>query len=146
MEMLQGVKILDLSTVIAGPYCSNLLADFGANVIKIEQPGGGDPFRRLGPYYKRVAIRHASLNRNKKSVTLDLHTEKGREMLFKMIENADVVIENFKTGTLEKWGVSVAKMREHNPNIIITHINFSLIFVIINSFSKYFSCAYTSSC
>ena len=122
MEMLQGVKIIDLSTVIAGPYCTNLLADFGAFVIKIEQPSGGDPFRRLGPYHKKVAIRHASLNRNKKSITLDLRTEKGKEMFFKLIEKADVVVENFKTGTLDKWGISVEKMREHNPKIIITHI------------------------
>ncbi len=122
MKLLEGVKVLDLSTVIAAPFAAGLMADFGAEVIKIEMPKTGDPFRRLGPYHDGKAMRWAAMGRNKKSVTLDLHTDEGKRMLLDMVKQADVVIENFKTGTLDKWGIGYSKMKEANPDIILTHV------------------------
>lgn len=122
MGLLTGVKVLDLSTVIAAPFCAGLLADFGAEVIKIEQPKGGDPFRNWGPYFGELPTRFACMGRNKKSVTLDLRTPKGKEMFLKMVEKADVIIENFRTGTLKKWGIDYSEMKKHKEDIIVTHV------------------------
>ena len=123
MGPLAGIKVLDLSTMISAPFGSTLLADFGAEVIKVEMPKGGDPFRRLGPWKNGEGLRYAAMNRNKRSITLDLHSDKGREMLLRMVEKVDVVVENFRPGTMEKWQVGPDKMKEHNPDIIITHIS-----------------------
>lgn len=120
--LLEGVKVLDLSTVIAAPFCCGLLADFGAEVVKIEMPQGGDPFRRLGPYHDNKAMRFACMGRNKKSVTLDLRTPKGKELFLQLVEQFDVVVENFRTGTLKKWGIDYEVMKQHNPDIILTHV------------------------
>src|SRR6476620_5250903 len=102
---LEGIRILDLSTVIAAPYGAALLGDFGAEVIKIEMPEVGDPLRNLGPYYKGEGLRWPGMSRNKKSITLDLRQEEGKEILRKLVSKSDMVIENFRTGTLEKWGI-----------------------------------------
>ena len=80
MGMLKGVRVLDLSTVIAAPFAAGLLADFGADVIKVEQPEGGDPFRKLGPYHNGESMRWAAMGRNKRCITLDLRKEKGKEL------------------------------------------------------------------
>ena len=80
MKLLEGIRVLDISTVIAAPFAAGLMADFGAEVIKVEMPDGGDPFRRLGPYHEGQAMRFACMGRNKKSITLDLRTEKGKEI------------------------------------------------------------------
>lgn len=122
MGMLTGVTVLDLSTVIAAPFAAGLMADFGAEVIKIEMPNGGDPFRRLGPFHGKDAMRFACMGRNKKSVTLDLRTEKGKEIFLKMVEKTDVVIENFRTGTLDKWGIGYDKMKAANKDVILSHV------------------------
>lgn len=122
MKLLEGLKVIELSTVIAAPFASALMADFGAEVIKVEMPKGGDPFRRLGPYHDGKAMRWATMGRNKKSITLDLHTDEGKKMLLGMIKQADVVIENFRVGTLDKWGIGYEKMKEVNPRIILTHV------------------------
>lgn len=119
---MEGVKVLDLSTVIAAPFAAGLMADFGAEVIKIEMPDGGDPFRRLGPYHEGKPMRWANTGRNKKSITLDFHKEEAKQMFLKMVEKADVVIENFRTGTLDKWGIGYEEMKKHNPDIILTHV------------------------
>lgn len=122
MKLLEGVKVLDLSTVIAAPFAAGLMADFGAEVIKIEMPDGGDPFRRLGPYHEGTPMRWANTGRNKKSITLDFHKDEAKQMFLKMVEKADVVIENFRTGTLDKWGIGYEEMKKHNPDIILTHV------------------------
>lgn len=122
MKLLEGVKVLDLSTVIAAPFAAGLMADFGAEVIKIEMPKGGDPFRRLGPYHEGVPMRWANTGRNKKSVTLDLHKDEAKKMFLNMVKKADVVIENFRTGTLDKWGIGYSEMKKYNSNIILTHV------------------------
>mgnify|MGYP002747171891 CR=1 FL=1 len=109
MKLLEGIRVLDISTVIAAPFAAGLMADFGAEVIKVEMPDGGDPFRRLGPYHEGQAMRFACMGRNKKSITLDLRTEKGKEIFLQLVEKSDVVIENFRTGTLDKANRSLQK-------------------------------------
>ncbi|CAK7020756.1 CoA transferase [uncultured Phascolarctobacterium sp.] len=122
MKLLEGVKILDISTVIAAPFAAGLMADFGAEVIKIEMPDGGDPFRRLGPYHDGNAMRFACMGRNKKSITLDLRTAKGKKIFLDLVAKSDVVIENFRTGTLDKWGIGYEEMKKRQPDIILSHV------------------------
>lgn len=119
---LDGVRVLDIATVIAGPAAAGFFADFGAEVIKVEMPGRGDAVRAMGPLKEGVSIRWPIIGRNKKSITLDFHKEEGKQLFLELVAKSDVVIENFKTGTLDKWGIGVEKMREYNPNIIVTHV------------------------
>lgn len=119
---LEGIRILDLSTVIAAPYGAALLGDFGAEVIKIEMPGVGDPLRNLGPYHKGEGLRWPGMSRNKKSLTLDLRKEEGKEILRKLVSKSDLVIENFRTGTLEKWGIGYENLKEYNPDLIMIRV------------------------
>ncbi len=121
-EALAGVRVLDIATVIAAPFAAGILADFGAEVIKVEMTGRGDTFRNMGPLKDGKSIRWPSMGRNKKSVTLDFHFEEGKQLFLEMVKHADVVIENFKTGTLDKWGIGVDVMRKVNPDIIVTHV------------------------
>jgi formyl-CoA transferase len=122
MALLSGVRVLDVATVTAAPFAAGLLADFGADVIKIEMPAGGDPFRRLGPYHEGKAMRWATLGRNKRCITLDLRKEEGKELFLQLAAKSDVVIENFRTGTMQKWGLGYEKLKEVNPNIIMSHV------------------------
>lgn len=120
---LKGIKILDLSTMIAAPFGATLLADFGAEVTKVEIPGKGDTLRTVGPWKDEEPLRWPGLARNKKSLTLDIRTEKGKEVLKKLIAKSDVVIENFRPGTLEKWGIGYEEMKKHNPEIILSRVS-----------------------
>ncbi|MGE0424494.1 MAG: CaiB/BaiF CoA transferase family protein [Reyranellaceae bacterium] len=106
---LAGLKVIDLSRVLGGPYCAQMLADHGAEVIKIEPPQG-DETRLWGPPFddEGISAYYAGINRNKRNVALDLTKPKGREVLLKLLESADVLIENFKAGTMEKWGIGYA--------------------------------------
>ena len=121
-QALEGVRVLDIATVIAGPWGAGLLADFGAEVIKVEMTGRGDAFRAMGPLKDGVSTRWPSMGRNKKTVTLDFHFEEGKKLFLELVKKSDVVIENFKTGTLDKWGIGVEEMRRVNPDIIVTHV------------------------
>lgn len=121
-EALEGIRVLDISTVIAGPWGAGLLADFGAEVIKVEMPGRGDAFRAMGPLKDGVSIRWPSMGRNKKSVTLDFHFEEGKKLFLELVKKSDVIIENFKTGTLDKWNLGMDVLRKANPDIIVTHV------------------------
>lgn len=121
-EALAGVRVLDIATVIAAPWAAGYFADFGAEVIKIEMPGRGDAFRAMGPLKDGVSIRWPSMGRNKKSITLDFHFEEGKKIFLDLVAKSDVVIENFKTGTLDKWGIGVEELRKVNPDIIVTHV------------------------
>jgi formyl-CoA transferase len=121
-QALEGVRVLDIATVIAAPWAAGLLADFGAEVIKVEMPGRGDAFRAMGPLKDGVSTRWPSMGRNKKTVTLDFHYEEGKKLFLDLVAKSDVVIENFKTGTLDKWGIGVEEMRKVNPDIIVTHV------------------------
>ena len=122
MEALQGVRVLDIATVIAAPWGAGMLADFGADVIKVEMPGRGDAFRAMGPLKDGKSLRWPAMGRNKRSVTLDFHSEEGKKLFMELVAESDVVIENFKTGTLDKWGIGVEEMRKHNPKIIVGHV------------------------
>lgn len=119
---LEGVRILDLSTVIAAPFGATLLGDFGAEVIKVEMPGVGDPLRNLGPYLNGEGLRWPGIARNKKSITLDLRQEEGKEILRKLVRESDMIIENFRTGTLEKWGIGYEALKEENPDLIMVRV------------------------
>ncbi len=119
---LEGIRILDLSTVIAAPYGAALLGDFGAEVLKIEMPEVGDPLRNLGPYYKGEGLRWPGMSRNKKSITLDLRQEEGKEILRKLVSKSDMVIENFRTGTLEKWGIGYEELKKYNPDLVMIRV------------------------
>jgi formyl-CoA transferase len=117
------VRVLDIGTMIAAPYGTSLLADFGADVIKVELPGSGDPSRALLPQVEGVSVRWASLNRNKRCITLDLRTDAGREVFLRLVAASDLIVENFRPGTLERWGLDVATLRRANPRIIVVRIS-----------------------
>ncbi|PUE36753.1 CaiB/BaiF CoA-transferase family protein [Limnohabitans sp. Hippo4] len=115
---LNGLRVIDLSRVLGGPYCGQILADHGADVIKIEPPQG-DETRTWGPpFEKGVASYYMGLNRNKRGVRMDLTQPTEREQLLKMLANADVLLENFKTGTLEKWGIGYETLKVQFPRLI----------------------------
>src|SRR5690348_17064983 len=115
---LQGLKVIDLSRVLGGPYCGQMLADHGAEVIKVEPPQG-DETRLWGPPFDHEGISayFAGINRNKRTVALDLSRPEGRTVLLKLLEGADVLIENFKTGTMEKWGVGYDELAKRFPTL-----------------------------
>lgn len=120
---LTGIKIVDISTMIAAPFGATLLADLGAEVVKVELPKKGDTLRTVGPWKDGEALRWPGLARNKKSITLNIHSEKGKEIFLKLIKDIDILIENFRPGTLEKWGLSYDVMKEVNPNLIMVRIS-----------------------
>ena len=116
---LHGVRVLDLSRVLAGPYCTMFLGDLGAEVVKIEQPGLGDDTRSWGPPFQGGESAYfLCVNRNKRSLTLDLRTPDGIELLRRLALEADVLMENFRPGTLAGWGLSEAEIRRNNPRLI----------------------------
>lgn len=115
---LQGVKILDLSRVLAGPFATMMMADMGAEVIKIEIPIKGDDSRQFGPFVKGESAYYMNLNRNKKGITLNLKSPIGKEMFLKMIEKADIILENYRPGTMEKLGLGYEELKKVNPAII----------------------------
>ncbi|HEX6989075.1 MAG TPA: CoA transferase, partial [Bacillota bacterium] len=115
---LAGLKVLDLSRVLSGPYCSMMLADLGADVIKVERPGSGDDTRAWGPpFVNGEAAYFLSINRNKRSITVDLKQERGLEIVYRLARQADVVLENFRPGTADKIGVGYEQLRRVNPRI-----------------------------
>jgi CoA:oxalate CoA-transferase len=118
MGPLEGLKVLDLTRVLAGPYCTMLLGDLGADIIKVEMPGKGDDSRHFGPYQNGESAYFMSLNRNKRSMTLNLKSEKGKELLKELVKKVDVIIENFRPGTMEKLGLGYDVLKTINPSII----------------------------
>jgi len=120
---LRGLKVLDLSQVIAGPFAGNLFADFGAHVIKVEQPGPGDAVRMMGPFAHGHSLRWPSLNRNKKAISLDLRHPAARPVVERLVAWADAVLESFRPGTLEKWGYGPEALRQVNPRIVLIRIS-----------------------
>lgn len=119
---LAGLRILDLSTVVAGPFAAALLADLGADVIKVELPGKGDPLRELAPHKNGVPLWWKVTNRNKKGITLDLRKPEGRDLLKRLLADRDVLIENFRTGTLDDWGITRSWLQEIKPKLTILRI------------------------
>ncbi len=117
---LSGLKVIDLSRVLGGPFCTQILADHGADVIKVEPPQG-DETRTWGPPFNDhgISAYFSGANRNKKSIALDIRSEKGKEILLKLLESADIFVENFKTGSLEKWGLGYEDvLKEKFPRLI----------------------------
>ena len=124
---LAGIRVLDLSRVLAGPWCTQLLADLGAEVIKIERPGAGDDTRHWGPPWhiregQKVAAYFLSANRGKRSAAIDFATEEGAELVRRLAGYADVVVENFKVGGLSKFGLDAASLHDVNPRLVIASI------------------------
>lgn len=120
---LEGIRVLDAATFLAGPFCASIMGEFGAEVIKIEQPGVGDPLRKFGTMTKSgETLVHLSESRNKKSITLDFRKPKGVELLKKLVEKSDVMVENFRTGTLEKWGIGYEELSRINPGLVMLRV------------------------
>lgn len=123
VKPLEGIRVVDLTRVLSGPYCTMLLADMGAEVIKIEQPGKGDDSRGYPPFQRGISAYFANLNRNKKSITLNLKDPKAKQVLFDLIKMSDVIVENFKPGTMDKLGFPYESVKTVNPEIIYASIS-----------------------
>ncbi len=115
---LSDIRVLDFTRGLAGPFCALILADLGADVIKIEEPGGGDEFRKSPPNINGESAMFMSLNRNKRSITLNLKSDKGKEITRKLVKDADVVLENFRPGVMDKLGLGYSSLRELNPKVV----------------------------
>ena len=119
VQALQNLTVLDLTRVVAGPYAGSILGDFGAHVIKIEVPGNGDDARGYGPYENGESMYYANLNRNKKGITLNLKTEEGKKILLELVKKADILLENYRPGVMDKLGVGYEVLHEVNPRLIM---------------------------
>ena len=119
-NLLENICVIDLTRVLAGPYCTMMLGDLGADIIKIEVPGRGDDTRHWGPPFTKggESAYYLSANRNKRSMTLNLKSEEGLEILKKLIAKGDVLVDNFKTGTLSRWGLDYETLQEIRPGLI----------------------------
>jgi formyl-CoA transferase/CoA:oxalate CoA-transferase len=121
---LEDVKVLDLSHALAGPFCSAMLGDFGVQVIKLEVPGAGDISRAWGPpFYDSESAYFVNLHRSKESIEVDLKHAQGKELFFRLVEQCDVVLENFRVGTLQKLGIDYEQGRSRNPGIMYCSVS-----------------------
>jgi len=121
---LEGVRVVEMGSLLAGPFCGQLLADFGAEVIKVEPPGKGDPMRVWGRHQKDGrTLWWPIIARNKKSVTLNLREEKGQDIARRLVAEADVLVENFRPGTLERWGLGYERLSEVNPGLVMVRVS-----------------------
>ena len=116
---LDNIRVLELGTLIAGPFTGRLLGDFGADVIKIEPPDKADPMRNWGQQKDGYGLLWPVQSRNKKSITLNLRLEEGQEIFKQLVKQSDVIIENFRPGTMEKWGLGYEQLKDINPSIIM---------------------------
>ena len=119
---LEGIRVLELAQIVAGPFCGTLMAEFGAEVIKTEMPGRGDDLRRLGPSEDGHGYWFAVDNRNKKLMTLDMRTPKGQDIVRRLVPHCDVVLENFRPGVLERWGLGWDALHALNPRMVMARI------------------------
>ena len=115
---LEGIRVLDLTRILAGPYATMILRDLGAEVIKIEQPGTGDEARDFGPFKNDFSLYFMSVNRGKKSVTLNLKAPRGKELFLELVKGSDVLVENFRPGTMEKLGLDYESLKKHHPSLL----------------------------
>ena len=123
-QPLKGIRVIDLTRVLAGPFCTMNLADLGAEVIKIEVPGRGDDSRGFAPMLPNGDSGYFySVNRGKKSITIDLRTKEGADLLVRLADKSDVVVENFSPGTMERFGVGYQQLSASNPKIILCSIS-----------------------
>ena len=127
---LKGLKVLDLTRVLAGPYCTQMLGDLGAEIIKVERPGAGDDTRGFAPPYLKddngnetdLSAYYCGANRNKRSITINLSEKEGQDIIRKLLKDSDILVENFKTGTLSKYGLSYSDLKEEFPRLIFCSI------------------------
>jgi len=122
-ELLQGLRVLELGSLIAGPFAGRLLADFGADVIKVETPKSGDPIRQWRTVHEGTSLWWYVQARNKKSITLNLKHKEGQEIIKELIKETDIIIENFRPGKLEEWGIGYEDLKAINPKIIMVRIS-----------------------
>ncbi|MBK5268407.1 MAG: CoA transferase [Acidimicrobiia bacterium] len=120
---LRGVRVLDIATMLGAGHCSSLLADFGAEVIHVELPGRGDSLRGMGPFKNDQSLRWAVVGRGKKSLTVDLHTEAGQDLVRRLVGLSDVVIENYRPGTIKKWRLGYDDLRMINPGLVLLSLS-----------------------
>ena len=120
---LRGVRVLDIATMLGAGHCSSLLADFGAEVIHVELPGRGDSLRGMGPFKNDQSLRWAVVGRGKKSVTVDLHAEEGQDLVRRLVGLSDVVIENYRPGTIKRWRLGYDELRGINPGIVLLSLS-----------------------
>jgi formyl-CoA transferase len=123
MGPLADIKVLELGQLIAGPFCTRLLAEFGAQVIKIESPDGGDPLRQWRKLYEGKSLWWLLQARNKQSVTINLKASQGQEIVRRLAQDADVVVENFRPGTMEKWGLGYEDLSRENPGLVMVRLS-----------------------
>ena len=123
IQALDDIIVLDLTRVVAGPYAGSILGDFGARVIKVEIPGRGDDARGYGPYRNGESMYYANLNHNKKGITLNLKTDKGKSILKKLACKADVLLENYRPGVMDHLGVGYDVLHEINPRLIYAELS-----------------------
>jgi formyl-CoA transferase len=121
---LEGIRVVDLTRVVSGPYCTMLLGDLGAEVIKIERPGAGDDTRAFAPPFQGdQAAYFLSINRNKRSMTLNLKSARGKEVLWRLIETSDVLVENFRPGAMDRLGFRYAAVKARRPSLVYCSIS-----------------------
>jgi formyl-CoA transferase/succinyl-CoA--D-citramalate CoA-transferase len=120
---LAGIRVLELGNFIAGPFAGQLLGDYGAEVLKVETPGQGDPMRTWGLTHEGESLWWPAIARNKKSVAVDLHRPDGRDLVRRLAGRCDVVLENFRPGRLEEWGLGYGDLAGHNPGVIVVHVS-----------------------
>jgi formyl-CoA transferase len=120
---LAGLRVIELGTLIAGPFCARILAEFGAEVIKIEAPDGGDPLRTWRKLHAGTSLWWMVQSRNKKSVTVNLRTEAGQDIVRRLAREADIVVENFRPGAMEKWGLGYERLNADNPRLIMVRLS-----------------------
>ena len=123
MGLLTGLKLLDLSRLLPGPYCSLLLADLGMEVLKVEDPELGDYMRKIGPIRKQDSAYFLAVNRNKKSMTLNLKVEEGKEILYKLTNSYDIVLESFRPGVMDRLGIGYQELKKRNPRVILCSLS-----------------------
>ncbi|PTT68844.1 CaiB/BaiF CoA transferase family protein [Arthrobacter sp. HMWF013] len=123
IKPLDGITVVDLSRALAGPYCTALLADMGASIIKVESINGGDTARQWPPFENEHSLYFDAVNRNKKSICLNFYSAEGRAILDRLIATADVLVENFKLGTLEKLGLTKGRLKELSPGLVVASVN-----------------------
>ncbi|WP_426107330.1 CaiB/BaiF CoA transferase family protein [Massilia sp. TSP1-1-2] len=120
---LAGIKVLELGTLIAGPFCARMLGEFGADVIKVEAPDGGDPIRQWRILKDGTSLWWSVQSRNKKSITLNLKDERGRAIARQLALEADIIVENYRPGVLEKWGIGYEQLKRENPAVIMVRLS-----------------------
>jgi formyl-CoA transferase len=120
---LAGLRVLDAATVYAGPFAAALLGDMGADVVKVEMPGIGDPLRGMEPFDGAESLTWAVSARNKRGVTLDLRSDEGQDIFCRLLASRDILIENFRPGTLDRWGLGISRLRDANPDLIVVRVS-----------------------